>query len=1205
MRRGFSVGQRHAVGIISLLIFLLAAPPPVSGDEILIGTGTLAWSYPLAGHYATARTQSIYLADEIGSACRITGLGVDVTAASAQTFNNLTVRLKHTDLAIYGRTSQWESSGWTIVFQSDHTITTAGWALFDFSTPFDFDGMHNLLVDISFSNVASGSAGYCRSSTSGGSRSLSCGTDADHGDPLDWSAKTPSPTIGSIMPNLKLLANPILTPTFSPDGGLYGSDQQVVVDCATQGVVIRYTTNGEDPTQTSPGIAPGESLDIRIVPPTHLKARAFKTGLPPSAVKGALYRGPAVVFVSTGGSDNNTGASWAAAKRTVQAGVNTATVAEAVGDSVWVAAGTYVERIAMRAGVSLYGGFAEGDTDLAQRDPSVHPTILDGDQAGSVITIPSAANAGTRVDGFTIRNGSGTPSSGYRRGGGIWCGASSSAVIANNTITGNQADRGGGIYCPSSSSLDIRDNQIVGNQATYGGGILCFSSSPHVFRNTITDNLAEYYGGGIHCEYYSAPVITENTISGNEADGGGGIFCDTSNASIRANTIRRNRGGGVRCWFLSPEIHNNLIAENTVGSGVYCQSATPVISNNRITGNVTDHSSGAGVACVGSAASIINNAITGNRANQYAGGGIACSDCSPLIANNTITANHATSGGGLSCSNGSPKVQNTVIAFNSSGVLARDDGEPQLRHNCVYGNTQFDFSGVADATGTDGNIAADPALLAAAYNEVHLKPESPCIDAGLDSVSHPEWRDMDGQPRVQGQHVDIGADESDGLAAPYVRTVVRVSLQGDDTHDGSTWPLAKRNVQAAIDAASAAGAGEVWVGAGMYVERITLKQWVHVYGGFAGTEAVRSDRDWTANPTVLDGSAAGSVVVATAPGHWAATIDGLTLRNGRANYGGGIDCHFSSPIVRNSTFTQNRGALGGAINCSYSCPLIANNTISGNDATGSGKGGGMYCWSAQPIVVNCTIVGNNATEQGGGLYCFGGAPIITNNTVVGNTGRYSGGFYLEFSPAVLCNNVVAFNTYGIRASGETPSLRNNCLYNPGGLDYNGPTPGLGDIQLDPLFVNKEAGDYRVRDASPCIDAGYNAGVPSRTLVDRDGHARFLDDPATVDCRWTPGICGSAAIVDIGAFEFVPLIAGDFNRDGVVNGHDVDIFRACATGPGVLCASTALPEGCGLAPDEHGRIPVDLDANGAIDMADFALLQRRLDAVPAPDCDLAD
>ena len=109
----------------------------------------------------------------------------------------------------------------------------------------------------------------------------------------------------------------------------------------------------------------------------------------------------ATIYVSTAGNDANDGLSWSTAKRTVQTGLNAA----ASGDQVWVAAGTYVQCVTLKAGVALYGGFAGGETSLSQRNWTTHVTILDGNQAGSVVTSPAGAMASTRIDGFTIRNG--------------------------------------------------------------------------------------------------------------------------------------------------------------------------------------------------------------------------------------------------------------------------------------------------------------------------------------------------------------------------------------------------------------------------------------------------------------------------------------------------------------------------------------------------------------------------------------------------------------------------------------------------------------------------------------------------------------------------------------------------------------------------------------------------------------------------------
>ncbi len=91
-----------------------------------------------------------------------------------------------------------------------------------------------------------------------------------------------------------------------------------------------------------------------------------------------------VVYVSPNRDDGNDGLSWATAKRTVTAALQTALP----GDQVWVRYGVYVERITLKDGVSLYGGFRGDETSLSQRpafprpSPDPYETVLDGNQGG-------------------------------------------------------------------------------------------------------------------------------------------------------------------------------------------------------------------------------------------------------------------------------------------------------------------------------------------------------------------------------------------------------------------------------------------------------------------------------------------------------------------------------------------------------------------------------------------------------------------------------------------------------------------------------------------------------------------------------------------------------------------------------------------------------------------------------------------------------
>ena len=125
--------------------------------------------------------------------------------------------------------------------------------------------------------------------------------------------------------------------------------------------------------------------------------------------------------------------------------------------------------------------------------------------------------------------------------------------------------------------------------------------------------------------------------------------------------------------------------------------------------------------------------------------------------------------------------------------------------------------------------------------DLHLQAASPAIDQGNQDVIEPVLpaTDLDGRERVWNGAVDLGAYEN------HTVTYVRQGAAGAD--DGSSWSDAFPELRDAL-AASRPG-DEIWVAAGTYtpgtnrMDTFQLTSGVAIYGGFAGTESVRSDRD--------------------------------------------------------------------------------------------------------------------------------------------------------------------------------------------------------------------------------------------------------------------------------------------------------------------------------------------------------------------------
>lgn len=366
---------------------------------------------------------------------------------------------------------------------------------------------------------------------------------------------------------------------------------------------------------------------------------------------------------------------------------------------------------------------------------------------------------------------------------------------------------------------------------------------------------------------------------------------------------------------------------------------------------------------------------------------------------------------------------------------------------------------------------------------------------------------------------------------------------------------------------------------------VTLREGVRLYGGFAGTETSRNQRNPVANVTIIDAQDAGRCVYADGS-EWTvktgSLVDGFTIKRGKvtngdgaglyalscspvvsncsfagnnAGYGAGVliygpatitDCTFSSnnaavaggalvnaastsPVITGCSFAGNTSRKGAAI-CNPGCtPQISRCSFTGNTCTSAGGlegGGALYFRDASGSVTNCIISGNTViggNGAGAAAVLFGVAsPLIANNTIVGNSATLGGGINVrESCKPRIANNIIAFNSSGIlQAASASAVLVGNCLHANTQYDYSGASAGPGDISKDPLFVNRTAGNLRLRPESPCIDAASNADAP---LTDMEGRGRPFD-----------GNSDGTAVCDIGAYEYRWLFV---DRDAPGPVHD--------------------------------------------------------------------
>lgn len=243
-----------------------------------------------------------------------------------------------------------------------------------------------------------------------------------------------------------------------------------------------------------------------------------------------------VLYVDTAAPAGGNGLTWGTAFRNIRGAMNLAATTPSVTE-IWVADGTYspgATPFDIRNNLTLYGGFAGGETSLDQRDPDANIATISG--GGTAKLLNTAQTDGTAVvDGFTLRDG-------RTSGSGAVC-SDGQPVFRRCRFIANTAGGSGGVWESYSGSATFIDCRFISNSASRGSVAYTYEGSLTFIQCRVFNNAA---GTGSVIATYDGPITLVNSaVCGNTGPDGGGVSTYEGALTVVGCTIANNTGFGV------------------------------------------------------------------------------------------------------------------------------------------------------------------------------------------------------------------------------------------------------------------------------------------------------------------------------------------------------------------------------------------------------------------------------------------------------------------------------------------------------------------------------------------------------------------------------------------------------------------------------------------------------------------------------------
>jgi hypothetical protein len=589
---------------------------------------------------------------------------------------------------------------------------------------------------------------------------------------------------------------------------------------------------------------------------------------------------------------------------------------------------------------------------------------------------------------------------------------------------GNAMDKFAAIYVDGSSPT-INGNQITNS---YGNGLEVWNGSPNITGNSISN---------LHEGYYAVYLDTVNTfpvMSGNAFTGTGyaGVYSPGGEMTTSGTW---NKAGPALNWFLGSSLTLPADKALTIEPGITVfvpQGNIGLYIAGTLTANGPTEApviftSRAGTPAKGDwngiyLAPTAGNSTLANASIRYAGGFGYCSyGCS-----------------GLGTYNGAVRYTGLYVdscAPNLAGITVAD----------TYGNGIDMFASNTPLTG----VTIERAYMSALRLEGGASPaitNTAITDCGFGDY----WAvSIDAACKPVPTNVTLSGNKYQG-----------VWVRGGTVNGSTVWKQWSPTTPYYMDGTVTVDAtATLTIEPSVTVKANSVGMIVNgtlIADGTQGAITFTSLRD----DTVAGDSDANGSAVKPDVGQWAGIYLGpqagvSVLKFVNVRYGAGYN---------NGAGTAN---VHGEVR--YASVLVDGcNPVLDNVQIRDGWYDGLQMWGASPTVRNSMITTHGYS---GIVTQLASAPTISGVTVAGNdTGIYTGN-----SNMTLVNSIVSANRLGINAGGtNNPVIRHSCVHTNRSANFTGiadPGTANGNIQQNPLFQNPTAGNYRLMNGSPCVDAG--------------------------------------------------------------------------------------------------------------------------------------